>query len=171
MNGQFGAPVSNRQFSISVLLPQRLGSNSRETGSTTACEHIKNPMRQRREVPAAGVQRSQRVLVHGARRAPSVKRCGRLAGLEPWGTARGEQAALIRELDATPIDYQREDFTRVLPGGFDGFDGIGEEGSHPEWLALLLDQEASYRRDRASWRLRCLLSRWSARRHCNCPHH
>ena len=58
---------------------------------------------------------------------------GRLAGLELSGTARGELAALIRELGATPIDYQREDFTRVLPGGFDVvFDGIGEEGSHPE---------------------------------------
>ena len=36
-----------------------------------------------------------------------------------WGTARGEHVALIRELGATPIDYQREDFTRVLPGGFE----------------------------------------------------
>ena len=50
----------------------------------------------------------------------------------PWGTARGE---LIRELGATPIDYQREDFTRVLPGGldvaFDGGDtGAGRVGGH-----------------------------------------
>jgi hypothetical protein len=37
--------------------------------------------------------------------------CGRLAGLEVWGTAHGAHAALIRELGATPIDYQREDFT------------------------------------------------------------
>ena len=38
----------------------------------------------------------------------------------------GEHAALVRELGATPIDYQREDFARVLPGGFDViFDGIG----------------------------------------------
>jgi hypothetical protein len=29
---------------------------------------------------------------------------GRLAGLELWGTARGEHAALIRELGATPIE-------------------------------------------------------------------
>jgi hypothetical protein len=28
---------------------------------------------------------------------------GRLTGLELWGTARGEHAALIRELGATPI--------------------------------------------------------------------
>jgi len=40
-----------------------------------------------------------------------------MAGLEVWGTARGEHAALIRELGATPIDYQRDDFTRVLPDG------------------------------------------------------
>jgi len=33
------------------------------------------------------------------------------------GTARGAHAALIRELGATPIDHQREDFTRVLPAG------------------------------------------------------
>jgi NADPH:quinone reductase-like Zn-dependent oxidoreductase len=40
--------------------------------------------------------------------------------------ARGEHAALIRALGATPVDYQREDFTRVLPDGFDVvFDGIG----------------------------------------------
>jgi NADPH:quinone reductase len=111
---------------------------------------------------AARVQRGQRVLVHGAAGAAgqALLALGRLAGLELWGTARGEHAALIRELGATPIDYQREDFTRLLPGGFDVvFDGIGEEGSHPEWLALLLDQEASYRRDRASWRLRCRIVR------------
>jgi NADPH:quinone reductase-like Zn-dependent oxidoreductase len=46
-------------------------------------------------------------------------------------------AALIRELGATPIDYQREDFTRVLPGGFDlVFDGIGEEGYRRSFAAL-----------------------------------
>lgn len=54
---------------------------------------------------------------------------GRQAGLELWGTARGAHAPLIRELGATPIDYQREDFTRALPGGFDVvFDGIGQDG-------------------------------------------
>ena len=53
--------------------------------------------------------------------APSARRCSCSAGWrhELWGTARGAHAALIRELGATPIDYQREDFTRVLPGGFD----------------------------------------------------
>jgi hypothetical protein len=67
---------------------------------------------------AARVQRGPRVLVHGAAGAvgQALLALGRLAGLELWGTARGEHAALIRELGATPIDYQREDFTRILPG-------------------------------------------------------
>ena len=80
---------------------------------------------------AARVQRGQRVLVHGAAGAvgQALLVLGRLAGLELWGTARGEHMALVRELGATPIDYQREDFTRVLPGGFDVIvDGIGEDG-------------------------------------------
>jgi len=62
---------------------------------------------------------------------------GGLAGLAPWGTARGEHAALISELGATPIDYQREDFTRALPGRFDVvFDGIGENGYRRSFAAL-----------------------------------
>jgi NADPH:quinone reductase len=80
---------------------------------------------------AARVQRGQRVLVHGAAGAVGQAQLalGKLAGLELWGAARGEHTTLIRELGATPIDYQREDFTRVLPGGFDAvFDGIGEDG-------------------------------------------
>jgi NADPH:quinone reductase-like Zn-dependent oxidoreductase len=60
-----------------------------------------------------------------------------LAGFELWGTARGEHAALVRELGATPIDYRHEDFTRVLPGGFDiVFDGIGEDGYRRSFAAL-----------------------------------
>src|SRR6516165_1968894 len=80
---------------------------------------------------AARVQRGQRVLVHGAAGAvgQALLALGRMAGLQLWGTARGAHAALIRELGATPIDYQREDFTRVLPSRFDAvFDGIGEDG-------------------------------------------
>jgi len=62
---------------------------------------------------------------------------GRLAGLALWGTARGEQAALIRALGASSIDYRREDVTRVLPDGFDiVFDGIGEEGYRRSFAAL-----------------------------------
>ncbi len=88
---------------------------------------------------AARVQRGQRVLVHGAAGAvgQALLALGRLTGVELWGTARGEHAALIRELGATPIDYQREDFTRVLPGGFDVvFDGIGKDGYGRSFAAL-----------------------------------
>ena len=85
------------------------------------------------------MQRGQRVLVQGAAGAvgQALLVLGRLAGLELWGTARGTHAALIRELGATPIDYQREDFTRVLPGGFDVvFDGIGEDDYRRSFAAL-----------------------------------
>jgi NADPH:quinone reductase len=69
---------------------------------------------------AARVQRGQRVLVQGAAGAvgQALLVLGRMAGLELWGTARGEYAPLIRELGGMPIDYRREDFTRVLPDGF-----------------------------------------------------
>src|SRR3954447_11547293 len=88
---------------------------------------------------AACVQRGQRVLVHGAAGAvgQALLVLGKQAGLELWGAARGEHAALVRERGGTPIDYQREDFTRVLPGGFDVvFDGIGEEGYRRSFAAL-----------------------------------
>jgi len=88
---------------------------------------------------AARVQRGQRVLVHGAAGAvgQALLVLGGLAGLELWGTARGEQGALVRERGATPIDYQREDFTRVLPGGFDVIvDGVGEDGYRRSYAAL-----------------------------------
>ena len=85
------------------------------------------------------VQRGQRVLVHGAAGAvgQALLALGRMAGLELWGTTRSEHAGLIRALGATPIDYQREDFTRVLPDGFDVvFDGIGEDGYRRSFAAL-----------------------------------
>jgi NADPH:quinone reductase-like Zn-dependent oxidoreductase len=78
----------------------------------------------------AQVRRGQRVLVQGAAGAvgQALLVLGNMAGLELWGTARGDQAALVRYLGGTPIDYEREDFTRVLPGGFDVvFDGVGED--------------------------------------------
>jgi len=87
----------------------------------------------------ARVERGQRVLVHGAAGAvgQALLALGRLAGLELWGTARGAHASLIRDLGATPIDYQREDFTRVLPDGFDVvFDGIGKDGYDRSFAAL-----------------------------------
>src|SRR5262245_32216544 len=63
----------------------------------------------------AHVQKGQRVLVQGAAGAvgQALLVLGKMASVNMWGTARGEQAALIRELGATPIDYQREDFTRA----------------------------------------------------------
>ena len=88
---------------------------------------------------AAKVQRGQRVLVHGAAGAvgQALLVLGRLAGLELWGTVRGEHMALVRELGATPIDYQHEDFTRVVPGGFDVIvDGVGEDGYRRSYAAL-----------------------------------
>src|SRR5256885_8133247 len=58
---------------------------------------------------AARVKRGQRVLVQGAAGAvgQALLVLGRMAGIEVWGTARGEHAALIREVGANPIDYQR----------------------------------------------------------------
>jgi NADPH:quinone reductase-like Zn-dependent oxidoreductase len=88
---------------------------------------------------AARVERGQRVLVHGAAGAvgQALLALGSLAGLELWGTARASDAELVSELGATPIDYQREDFTRVLPGGFDIiFDGIAEDGYRRSFAAL-----------------------------------
>lgn len=88
---------------------------------------------------AANVQRGQRVLVQGAAGAvgQALLVLGRMVGLELWGTARGEHAALIRELGATPIDYEREDFTRAVSGGFDiVFDGVGEDNYRRSYEAL-----------------------------------
>ena len=88
---------------------------------------------------SARVQRGQRVLVQGAAGAvgQALLALGKLSGVEMWGTARGEQAALIRAYGATPIDYQREDFTKVLPGRFDVvIDGVGEEGYRRSFAAL-----------------------------------
>lgn len=88
---------------------------------------------------AARVQPGQRALVQGAAGAvgQALLVLGGMAGLALWGTARGKHAALIRELGATPIDYKREDFTRVLPDGFDVvFDGIGEDGYRRSFAAL-----------------------------------
>jgi NADPH:quinone reductase-like Zn-dependent oxidoreductase len=88
---------------------------------------------------AARAQRGQRVLVQGAAGAvgQALLVLGNMAGAEVWGTARSEHAALVRELGGTPIDYQREDFTRIVPGGFDViFDGIGEDAYRRSFAAL-----------------------------------
>ena len=88
---------------------------------------------------AARVRPGQRILVHGAAGAvgQALLALGKMARIELWGTARRDHAGLIRELGATPIDYQRDDFTRVLPGGFDIiFDGIGEDAYRRSFAAL-----------------------------------
>jgi NADPH2:quinone reductase len=88
---------------------------------------------------AARVQPGQRVLVLGAAGAvgQALLVLGKIARLELWGTGRGEHASLIRELGATAIDYQREDFTRLVPGGFDVvFDGVGEDGYRRSFAAV-----------------------------------
>jgi NADPH:quinone reductase-like Zn-dependent oxidoreductase len=88
---------------------------------------------------SARVQPGQRVLVQGAAGAvgQALLVLGRLAGVELWGTARGAHAALIRELGATPIDYRTQDFTRVVPDGFDVvFDGVGKDGYGRSFAAL-----------------------------------
>ena len=87
---------------------------------------------------AARVHKGQRVLVHGAAGAvgQALLALGRLAGLEMWGTASAAHAEVVRGLGATPIDRSREDFTRVLPDGFDVvFDGIAEAGYRRSWQA------------------------------------
>jgi NADPH:quinone reductase-like Zn-dependent oxidoreductase len=88
---------------------------------------------------SARVKPGQRVLVHGAAGAvgQALLVLGKMAGVELWGTARSKHAALVRGLGATPIDYQHEDFTRALPGGFDVvFDGVAEDGYRRSLAAL-----------------------------------
>lgn len=88
---------------------------------------------------AARVKPGQKILIHGAAGAVGQAQIqlGKLAGLTMWGGARGAQAELVRQLGATPIDYDRQDFTTVVPGGFDVvFDGIGEDGYRRSFAAL-----------------------------------
>jgi len=88
---------------------------------------------------AAHVRPGQRVLIHGAAGAVGQAQIqlGQLAGIQMWGGANGRHAELVSDLGATPIDYEKEDFTRALPGGFDVvFDGIGEDGYRRSFKAL-----------------------------------
>jgi NADPH:quinone reductase-like Zn-dependent oxidoreductase len=88
---------------------------------------------------AGRVQRGQRILIHGAAGAVGQAQIqlGKLAGFQMWGAANGRHADLVRDLGATPIDYERADFTRAVPGGFDVvFDGIGEDGYRHSFAAL-----------------------------------
>jgi NADPH2:quinone reductase len=88
---------------------------------------------------AAKVKPDQRILIHGAAGAVGQAQIqlGKLAGFQMWGAARRQHADLIRDLGATPIDYDTEDFSRAVPGGFDVvFDGIGEDGYRRSFAAL-----------------------------------
>jgi NADPH:quinone reductase len=88
---------------------------------------------------SARVTPGQRILVHGAGGAvgQALLSLAQLAGINAWGAAHAKHSALIRQLGATPIAYDSEDFTRVLPGGFDVvFDGIGEDGYRRSFAAL-----------------------------------
>lgn len=88
---------------------------------------------------SANVARGQRILVHGAGGAvgQALLSLARIVDVEAWGAAHGRYAGLIRELGATPIDYELEDFTQVLPDGFDVvFDGIGEDGYRRSFASL-----------------------------------
>ena len=88
---------------------------------------------------SADVTAGQKILVHGAAGAvgQALLSLAQIAGIETWGAAKGKHAALIRELGATPIDYEREDFTKVVSGGFDVvFDGIGEDGYRRSFKSL-----------------------------------
>jgi NADPH:quinone reductase-like Zn-dependent oxidoreductase len=88
---------------------------------------------------SAKVEAGQRVLVQGAAGAvgQALLVLGKMAGLEMWGTARAKHASLVRALGATPIDYEHEDFARVLPGGFDVvFDGVGQDYFRKSFAAL-----------------------------------
>lgn len=87
----------------------------------------------------ANLKAGQRILVHGAGGAvgQALLSLAQIAGFETWGAANGKHAALIRELGSTPIDYEHEDFTKVVPGGFDVvFDGIGENGYRRSFKSL-----------------------------------
>jgi NADPH:quinone reductase len=88
---------------------------------------------------SAKIRQGQHILVHGAGGAvgQALLSLAGLAGAQVWGAGDAKYALLIRELGATPIDYAREDFTRVLPDGFDiVFDGIGEDGYRRSFAAL-----------------------------------
>ena len=87
----------------------------------------------------AKAQPGDTVLIHGAAGAVGqwMLKLGRLHGLRMFGTARGEHADLVASFGAIPIDYRREDFTKVLPEGFDVvFDGIGEQGFARSWSTV-----------------------------------
>ncbi len=84
---------------------------------------------------SAKVKPGQRVLVHGAAGGvgSALLQLSRVSELEMYGTCSARDAAVVSELGATPIDYQKVDFVeeihRLTGDGVDAvFDGIG--GKH-----------------------------------------
>ncbi len=78
------------------------------------------------------IQRGQRILVHGAGGAVGIAllQLGKLLDLDMYGTGSASKQDIIKELGATPINYQSEDFVeriQALTGdGVDAvFDAIG----------------------------------------------
>jgi NADPH:quinone reductase-like Zn-dependent oxidoreductase len=112
-----GSNAAYRTLQASYLTPVPAGVDAAEAATQVLSWMTAYQLLHR----AAQVQRARRVLVHGAAGAvgQALLVLGSMAGLELWGGAHGRHAALIRELGATPIDYQREDFAHFLPGGFD----------------------------------------------------
>jgi NADPH:quinone reductase-like Zn-dependent oxidoreductase len=80
----------------------------------------------------AGVQEGQVAFATGASGGvgTALLQLGRLSGLTLYGLTSGRKASWVEQNGGIPIDYQREDFQRVLrrahPGGIDAaFDGLG----------------------------------------------
>jgi NADPH:quinone reductase-like Zn-dependent oxidoreductase len=80
----------------------------------------------------AKIKPGQRILITGAGGAvgTAMLQLGKLLDLEMYGTASKSKHDLIKQLGATPIDYQSEDITasihRSTPDGVDvAFDGVG----------------------------------------------
>jgi NADPH:quinone reductase-like Zn-dependent oxidoreductase len=87
----------------------------------------------------ARVKAGQRVLIQGAAGAvgQALIALAKLAGLDVWGTVRGEQAELVRSLGATPVAFAQQKPLDLVPGVFDAvFDGIGEHGFSRSWACV-----------------------------------
>lgn len=75
----------------------------------------------------AGVQRGERVLIHGAAGGlgSALVQLGELARLEMYGTASKHNHEFVSALGATPIDYHTEDFVeRISELSGDGVDVV-----------------------------------------------
>lgn len=94
---------------------------------------------------AAKIQRGQRILVHGAGGAvgTAMLQLGTLLDLEMYGTASQSKHELVASLDATPIDYKRENFVeRILSKTGDGVDAVFDPigGKNFKWSFKTLRQ-------------------------------